>query len=82
MVTIQIPVDDDVKAKADALFEEMGLTTSDAIRLFLMQCLNSGGLPFTPTVRKPNGQTMAALNEKCGMVYKDVDELSKLWSQA
>ena len=79
MVTIQTRVDDDIKTKADALFKEMGLTTTDAVRMFLMQCLNSGGLPFTPTVRKPNDQTIAALNEKGGTVYKDVDELSKLW---
>ena len=34
MLTIQTRVNDDVKVKADALFKEMGLTTTDAVRIF------------------------------------------------
>jgi DNA-damage-inducible protein J len=79
MLTIQTRVNDDVKIQADALFKEMGLTTTDAVRMFLMQCINVGGLPFIPTGKKPNAQTLEALNEEAGTSYQSVDELSQLW---
>ena len=79
MLTIQTRVNDDLKNKADALFNDMGLTTTDAARMFLTQCVNVGGLPFTPTGKKPNAQTLEALNEKGGNSYSSVDELSSLW---
>jgi DNA-damage-inducible protein J len=56
----------------------MGFTTSDAVRMFLTQCINVGGLPFTPTAKKPNAQTLAAFDEKGGQSYDSVDELSAL----
>ena len=44
-----------------------------------MQCINVGGLPFVPTGKKPNAQTLEALNEVGGSLYGSVDELSALW---
>lgn len=41
----------------------MGLTTADAIRLFLQQSLNVGGLPFRPTAKRPNAETIEAMQE-------------------
>ncbi|HCR69627.1 MAG TPA: type II toxin-antitoxin system antitoxin, RelB/DinJ family, partial [Erysipelotrichaceae bacterium] len=35
MSTIQVRVDDDLKSKADALFKELGIDTTSAIRMFL-----------------------------------------------
>jgi len=79
MLTIQTRVNDEVKIEADLLFKQMGLTTTDAVRMFLMQCINSGGLPFTPSIRKPNEQTLAALKNDDGNHYNSVEELSSLW---
>ncbi len=45
------------------MFKAMGLKTSDAIRLFLQQSVNVGGLPFRPTAMQPNAETMAAMRE-------------------
>ena len=61
--TVQARVSESLKADADALFTEMGLTTSDAIRLFLQQSVNLGALPFTPAARRPNAETLAAMRE-------------------
>jgi antitoxin component of RelBE/YafQ-DinJ toxin-antitoxin module len=47
--------------------------------MFLTQCVNVGGLPFTPTGKKPNVQTLEALNEKGGNLYGTVDELTEQW---
>ena len=79
MLTIQTRVNDDIKLKADALFKDMGLTTTDAVRMFLTQCINLGGLPFTPVGKKPNIQTLEALTDKNENTYKNIAELSKLW---
>lgn len=46
MTTMQIRVDDDLKAQAEAVFADIGLDTSSAIRLFLKQTVNEGTLPF------------------------------------
>ena len=72
-------MNEDLKNKADALFKDMGLTTTDAVRMFLTQCINRGGLPFTPTGKRPNPLTLEALNELDGKSYKSVEELSELW---
>jgi len=44
-----------------------------------MQCINRGGLPFTPTGKRPNAQTLEALSEDGGNSYHSIEELSELW---
>lgn len=79
MATLQTRISEDLKIQADALFKDMGLTTTEAVRMFLTQCINHGGLPFQPTGKIPNRQTLEALNETGGTSYKSVEELSSLW---
>ena len=79
MTTLQTRISEDLKIQADALFKDMGLTTTDAVRMFLTQCINHGGLPFQPIGKNPNRQTLEALNEKNGTSYKSIEELSGLW---
>ena len=43
---LQVRIDDELKNKASALFNEMGLDISTAVRVFLIKCLAVGGLPF------------------------------------
>ena len=44
--TVHTRVTYDVKHKADSLFNKLGLTTSQAIMLFLTASINHNGLPF------------------------------------
>ena len=44
--TIQIRVDDELKAKSDTLFRELGTDTTSAIRMFLTQAVANNGFPF------------------------------------
>ena len=37
--TIQVRVDDDIKTKADVLFKNLGMDTTTAIRIFLVQAI-------------------------------------------
>ena len=61
--TVQARVPPELKRQAEAVFSAIGLKTSDAIRMFLQQSVNSGGLPFQPVARQPNAETQAALKE-------------------
>lgn len=46
---VTIRIDDELKAEADELFADLGLSLSGAISVFLRQCVREGGLPFVPT---------------------------------
>ncbi|MBP1532949.1 MAG: type II toxin-antitoxin system RelB/DinJ family antitoxin [Ruminococcus sp.] len=43
---IQVRVDDELKAQAGAVFDELGLDFSTAFRLFLKKCVTVNGIPF------------------------------------
>lgn len=60
---VQSRVNAQLKAEADVLFASMGMSVSDAIRMFLQQSVNMGGLPFQPRAKIPNAETQAAMDE-------------------
>jgi DNA-damage-inducible protein J len=50
MPTIQVRIDDQTKTASTALFDQLGMSMSEAINLFLRQSIMRGGIPFTLTV--------------------------------
>ena len=56
---IRSRIDPAIKQEASRLLEKMGLTMSDAIRLFLHRVTIDKGLPFD--VKAPNESTRAAV---------------------
>lgn len=68
--TIQVRVDDDLKAKSDALFKDLGTDTTTAIRMFLTQALAVNGFPFE--IKKITANPYAALTE-----YELLNKLEK-----
>jgi DNA-damage-inducible protein J len=56
---IRSRIDPAIKEEASRLLEKMGLTMSDAIRLFLHRVIVDKGLPFQ--VKAPNEATVAAV---------------------
>jgi DNA-damage-inducible protein J len=81
-VTIQARVSPELKKQADALFTALGLSTADAIWVFLQQSVNMGGLPFQLIVKRPNTETleaMAELEQGGGTVFRTTDELFADW---
>ena len=44
--TIQIRVEDELKSKSDALFKDLGIDITTAIRMFLTQAVATNGFPF------------------------------------
>lgn len=79
---ISIRMDSDLKAQADALFNELGMNITTAFNIFVRQSLREGRIPFDISLNQPNGETLAALREadrisKDATVkgYSDLDEL-------
>ncbi len=63
MLSVDVRCRIDPKTKEDAaeVIESMGLTVSDAIRLFLTRVASEGAIPFE--LRVPNAKTVAAIVE-------------------
>ena len=59
--TIRARVEPELKRGAEAVFKKMGITSSEAINLFLAQVKLTKGLPFP--LRVPNKETRRAINE-------------------
>ncbi len=59
--TIRARVKPELKRDAEAVLRKIGLTSSEAITLFLTQVKLTKGLPFP--VRIPNKETKRAINE-------------------
>jgi DNA-damage-inducible protein J len=80
--TVQARVSQELKDDAEEVFLAIGLSTAEAIRVFLQQSVNTGGLPFQPTAKTPNAETLAAimeLEEKGGQVFSSTEELFADW---
>lgn len=60
---ISIQMDKETKAKADALFNKLGMNLSTAINTFVQQSICEGRMPFEIDLDKPNQETIAAMRE-------------------
>ena len=79
---ISIRMDSEVKARADALFAELGMNLTTAFNIFVRQSLREGGIPFKVRLEQPNKETMAAMLEAERIAgdpsvkgYTDLDEI-------
>jgi DNA-damage-inducible protein J len=66
MATIQIRVDDNIKAAADSLFSALGLDTSTAVRMFISASLEYDGIPFPVKridAKRPNEELREAMED-------------------
>lgn len=81
-INISIRMDTDTKAKADALFSELGMNISTAFNIFVRQSLREGRIPFDISLNKPTNETIAAMLEAERIAddssvkgYTDLDEM-------
>jgi DNA-damage-inducible protein J len=74
---IRARVSADLKAEAESVLDQIGLSASDAIRMFYKQIILCNGLPFP--ARIPNATTRKALRDaeagKNLTRYDDADDL-------
>lgn len=61
--TIQIRVDDNLKTASDELFEELGTTTNEAIKMFLKKAIRTKSIPFSVSINDFNETTIEAFEE-------------------
>ncbi len=62
---IHVRVDEKIKAQASETLAAMGLTVSDAVRVFLTRVVTEQQLPFA--LKVPNADTRAAMQEAQGL---------------
>ena len=65
---LHIRVDDDIKEQATQALATMGLSVSDAVRLFLRRVVVDQAFPLE--LKVPNAETQAAMNESRAMMAR------------
>lgn len=61
--TIHMRIEPEIKEEADSILNRLGMTTADAITIFLNQVILNGGLPFEVKLPVPNETTLKAIYE-------------------
>ena len=84
MGVLQVRVDDELKNQATAIFEEMGMDLSTAVRMFLKKSVQEKGLPFE-TKLDATGQRMHEIvrefqkhSEEIGTSEMTLDEINEI----
>ena len=79
-VNVTFRVDDELKAQADTLFSELGMSLSTAFNIFLRQSVREQQLPFSVTKNIPNAVTVAAMEaaDRDEDMYGPFDSVSAL----
>jgi len=79
---IQARIEPELKRSAEAIFNKIGISSGEAIRMFYSQVQLRGGIPFD--VRIPNADTLKAMEELDsgkGERFNSADDLFKSWKQ-
>jgi len=66
MAQVNIRIDDELKARADNIFEELGLNMTTAFTMFIRQTIRQGGIPFKITTRTDpfyNAENMKVIHQ-------------------
>jgi len=60
---LNVRIDADLKKQSEDIFNELGLTMSTALTVFLRQTVRSKGIPFDMRLNTPNEETIAAIQD-------------------
>jgi DNA-damage-inducible protein J len=66
MATIQIRIEENMKANADSLFASLGFDTPTAVRMFIAASIEHEGLPFSVkriNNKKPNAELFESMED-------------------
>lgn len=87
MAVLQVRIDDELKNQATAVYNELGMDLSTAIRMFLKKSVIVGGIPFETKIDKDtlnaiiaidNMRSISEQNGNSNMTLEDVNEEIKL----
>ena len=79
---IQARIEPELKRSAEAIFNKIGISSGEAIRMFYSQVKLRGGIPFD--VRIPNKHTIEAmeeLNAGNGEHFDSTNEIFESWDE-
>jgi DNA-damage-inducible protein J len=51
MAQVNIRIEDDLKERAEAIFNELGMNMTTAFNIFVRQTIRDGGIPFAITTK-------------------------------
>ena len=81
---LTVRLDAQLKKDAEQLFNDLGMTLSGAINIFLHQAIEQQGLPFQVKKSRPNRETLAAMKEAIELAndpnaktFSSIEELRK-----
>ena len=83
MAVIQIRVDEQLKNQASAIYNELGIDLSSAIRMFLKKTVSDGGLPFSTKISESTldailaAEKMRVLSEQNGNSELTLEEINE-----
>ncbi len=63
MKNLNVRVDEELKAKAEMLFSELGMNMSTALNIFLKTSVRYGGIPFELRLDNLNKETILAIDD-------------------
>ena len=66
---LNIRTDKEVKAAAERIFDDLGITMTTAVNIFLRQTIRTNGIPFELKLDVPNAVTAAAIDEGQRLAY-------------
>ena len=76
-------IEPEIRTEAEGILNNLGMTTADAISIFLSQVIIKGGLPFEVKLPEPNDITIEAMKESEAIAnsgahrFKNADEMFK-----
>lgn len=83
MAVLQVRVDDELKNQAVAVYSELGIDLSTAIRMFLKKSVMIGGIPFDTKIDSATLNTimsvdrMRSISEQNGNSEMTLDEIDE-----
>lgn len=74
---VSVQIDNSLKSDAEEILSALGLTVSEAIRIFFKQIVHLQGLPFNVIIPEqiPNETTQNAMKEKDLKTFNSPEEL-------
>ena len=77
---IRARVDEDLKVNIEKLFDNLGITMTEAITLFLKQCELNQGIPFE--IKVPNAVTEKAIEDsRKGIGLNKFDNINDMFKE-
>lgn len=79
-INVTFRIDETLKAQADSLFADLGMSLSTALNIFLRQAVRDQQIPFTISRNVPNATTLAAMDaaENNEDIYGPFDSVDSL----